>query len=190
MCTLRSLLMALGSAVICAVVCVTLAPAARAEFLANVAVETAVEPDGNYLYRYIVTVSAESGLSSSGLVVTVDSAANLRPGGVYPEGWDVFYSIGDPSIGWGADEFAGNLLPGSRTEFSFESPLPPVPQRFTLFGIDDSGEHDGIIEGDIVGPGLVAPEPSSAVLMGIGLVSCGYIARRRKPSRLRDQLEN
>jgi hypothetical protein len=114
----------------------------------------------------------------------VDPAANIQPLGLYPEDWDVLYNPGDPSIAWVPDEFSSYLPPGSTSTFSFLSELPPVQQDYVLFGLDDSGQNDGMVTGQVIGPGSV-PEPKGTTELESGAIAIGCFAIFRQQRKAR-----
>jgi hypothetical protein len=154
---------------------------ANADFIATLSVDIADQPQGMFLYTYTLSVSPFSSLSSDGFDVSVDVSANLTSIINNVPGWDTFYETGDPSIGFGAEEFSPFLMPGNSAVFSFSSPLAPVLQDFTMFGSDVTGQSSDSISGQILSPSISVPEPTSMIPLGIGMATlAGYSVYRGK----------
>src|SRR5207249_3202690 len=125
---------------------------AHAGFTTTLTASSVTEPDGTFLYEYLLTNMSESGLNAVSLLLSISDFANL--GSITgTSGWDVTYSPGDPAISWEATDVAFGLPPGSSASFSFISPLGPALSDYFVVGIDDMGTIIEFNQGQIAGPG-------------------------------------
>jgi hypothetical protein len=147
---------------------------ARADFITVLSVnQTLDSASGLFRYEYTLINETTSDHFVTSWVLGVASNANLQLVSG-PSDWDLLYSPGDTSITWEVSfGFVGTeLSPGNQAVFSFESALGPVFKNYFIVGVDNTGQDLATNQGQISAPGAsvtAVPEPSSFVLMGLGV---------------------
>ncbi len=140
---------------------------AHAGLMTTLNVTVAETSGGLTHYEYDLTNLATSDENVATLIIGVDGNAALTSI-AGPAGWDVSYTTGDTSVGWGSPDPTIDLPPGQSTSFFLDSPLGPGPQDYLILGSNFGG-----VDGVIPAPSVSAvPEPSALMLLAIAGVFC------------------
>ena len=152
---------------------------ARAGFITDVTVSTAPVSGGLTQYDYTVSDASGSTITASFFFLAVDTTANLSAM-TAPTGWDISYATGDTVIEFSSSDPSHDITSGSIGLFSVESPLTPVITTDAVAGIDSNFnfvQNNGVI----LGPAVASvPEPSSALLCGMGVLGVLGFHRRSR----------
>ena len=153
---------------------------AKAEFVAIVT--DSVEQDSSDRWRYTYNVANES--DSDAHIFALDLAVgfdvevmDIRS----PNGWQVFYQVGDAGLSWLSGDPRWDIAPGNAVAFSILANAPPGDYVATVEGEADDGSIVRLSV-PVRAPSLV-PEPSTMMLSAAGGLSgiawCCCTHRRR-----------
>ncbi len=151
---------------------------AEAGFDVSITGSATQQAGGAYLYSYILIDNPSSTVAISEFNIALND-----PIGVSlitsPSDFFTFYNPGDPVITF--DAFDTGISPGSAGVFSFVSMSAPGLVAESIVGLDSSTFTAQTSSGMVIGAASVVPEPSSVVMLGIGVLgSFGWLARSRR----------